>query len=95
MPVALLSDTVIISIIVIITLMIYRDMKFLLLPIPKYIWNNKTSQKFLNISKTHALPLDDSILYSAKRWWGKTLANQSFQSFGEENVGKFKLLVLS
>ena len=33
MPVALLSDIVIISI-VIITLMIYRDMKFLLLPIP-------------------------------------------------------------
>ena len=33
-PVALLSDTVIISIIMIITLMIYRDMKFLLSPIP-------------------------------------------------------------
>ena len=33
-PVALLSD-MIISIIVIITLMIYRDMKFLLLPIPR------------------------------------------------------------
>ena len=33
-PVALLSDIVIISIIVIITLMIYRDMKFLLSPIP-------------------------------------------------------------
>ena len=22
-------------------------------------------------------------------WWGKTLENQSFQSFGEENIGKF------
>ena len=33
-PVALLSDIVIISIIVIITLMIYRDVKFLLSPIP-------------------------------------------------------------
>ena len=33
-PVALLSDIMIISIIVIITLMIYRDMKFLLSPIP-------------------------------------------------------------
>ena len=33
-PVALLSDIVIILIIVIITLMIYRDMKFLLSPIP-------------------------------------------------------------
>ena len=35
-PVALLSDIVIIWIIVIITLMIYRDMKFLLSPIPRY-----------------------------------------------------------
>ena len=26
---------------------------------------------------------------------GKTLANQSFQSFGEENIGEFKLLALS
>ena len=34
MLVALLSDIMIISIIVIITLMIYRDMKFLLSPIP-------------------------------------------------------------
>ena len=34
MPVVLLSDIVIISIIVIITLMIYHDMKFLLSPIP-------------------------------------------------------------
>ena len=38
MHVALLSDIVIILIIVIITLMIYRDMKFLLLPIPKYLY---------------------------------------------------------
>ena len=36
-PVVLLSDIVIISIIVIITLMIYRDMKFLLLPIPRLV----------------------------------------------------------
>ena len=34
-PIALLSDIMIISIIVIITLMIYRDMKFLLSPIPR------------------------------------------------------------
>ena len=34
-PVALLSDIVIILIIVIITLMIYRDIKFLLSPIPR------------------------------------------------------------
>ena len=25
----------------------------------------------------------------------KTLANRSFQSFGEENIGEFKLLALS
>ena len=31
------------------------------------------------------------ILYSAKWWRGKTLANRLFQSFGEENVGEFKL----
>ena len=37
MPVALLSDIVIISIIVIITLMIYRNMKFLLSPIPSCV----------------------------------------------------------
>ena len=30
------------------------------------------------------------LLYSAK-FWGKTLANRSFQSFGEENVGKFTM----
>ena len=29
------------------------------------------------------------IPYSAKFWRGKTLANRSFQSFGEENVGEF------
>ena len=34
-----------------------------------------------------------NIPYSAERWWGKTLANQSFQSFGEENIGEFKLLI--
>ena len=34
-PIALLSDIMIISIIVIITLMIYHNMKFLLLPIPR------------------------------------------------------------
>ena len=37
MPVALLSDIMIILIIVIITLMIYRDMKFWLLPIPSHV----------------------------------------------------------
>ena len=34
------------------------------------------------------------IPYSAKLWQDKTLANQSFQSFGEENVGKFTLATL-
>ena len=29
------------------------------------------------------------IQYSVKIWQDKTLANQSFQSFGEDNVGKF------
>ena len=29
------------------------------------------------------------LLYSTKFWWGKTLANQSFQSFGKENDSKF------
>ena len=36
--------------------------------------------------------------YSTKQWRGKTLANQSFQSFGKElmkNVGEFKLLTFS
>ena len=31
------------------------------------------------------------ILYSAKSWRGKTLANQSFQSFGRGNVGEFTI----
>ena len=35
------------------------------------------------------------VLYSAKRWQGKTLVNRSFQSFGEENVGEFNLLTNS
>ena len=30
-----------------------------------------------------------TIPYSAKFWWDTTLANLSFQSFGEENVGEF------
>ena len=63
MPVALLSDIVIISIIVIITLMIYRDMTFLLSPIPiatyiilKYelmiiIHRKRELKKFLEISE--------------------------------------------
>ena len=29
--------------------------------------------------------------YSAKFWWGETLANRSFQSFGGENVGDFTI----
>ena len=29
--------------------------------------------------------------YSAKFWQGKTSVNRSFQSFGEENVGKFTI----
>ena len=33
--------------------------------------------------------------YSAKGWRGKTLANQLFHSFGQENIGKFKLLNFS
>ena len=35
------------------------------------------------------------IPYSAKCWQGKTLANLSFQSFGEENVGKFTIANIS
>ena len=35
------------------------------------------------------------VLYSAKRWWGKTLVNLPFQGFGEKNVGEFKLLTFS
>ena len=30
--------------------------------------------------------------YNTKRWQGNTLANQSFQSCGEEIVGEFNLL---
>ena len=41
------------------------------------------------------IELWSAIPYKAKQWQGKTLANQSFQSFGEENVGKFKLLTFS
>ena len=36
-----------------------------------------------------------SILYSAKCWQDKTLANQSFQSFGEENIGEFTIATIS
>ena len=32
--------------------------------------------------------------YSAKFWWGKALANRSFQSFGEEIVGAFTIATL-
>ena len=32
--------------------------------------------------------------YSAKFWRGKALANQSFQSFGEEIVGEFTIATL-
>ena len=35
------------------------------------------------------------IPYSAKFWWGKTLANRSFQSFGEENFGEFTAIYLA
>ena len=31
------------------------------------------------------------IPYNAKFWRGKTLANRSFQTFGEENVGKLTI----
>ena len=31
------------------------------------------------------------IPYSAKLWQGKTLANQSFQSFGKASIGKFTI----
>ena len=33
--------------------------------------------------------------YSAKFWWDKTLANRSFQSFGEEYVGEFTIANVS
>ena len=35
------------------------------------------------------------LLYRAKFWRGKTLANQSFQSFDEENVGEFVIANVS
>ena len=38
-----------------------------------------------------AIRLLFNILYSAKFWRVKTLANRSFQSFGKENVGKFTI----
>ena len=34
-------------------------------------------------------------LYSAKFWWGKTLANRSFMSFGEEIVCEFTIANIS
>ena len=33
--------------------------------------------------------------YSAKCWRGKTLANRSFQSFGEEKIGEFTIATIS
>ena len=33
--------------------------------------------------------------YNAKFWWGKTLANRLFLSFGEENVGEFTIANVS
>ena len=35
------------------------------------------------------------IPYSAKLWWGKTLANRLFHNFGEENVGKLTIANIS
>ena len=35
------------------------------------------------------------IPYSTKSWQGKTLANQSFQSFSKESVGKFTIANVS
>ena len=47
----------------------------------------------------HMLTLSSMLMinvpYSGKQWQGKTLANQSFQSFGEENIGEFNLLTNS
>ena len=51
--------------------------------------NNKQMLLFDNMCQYNYIP------YSAKRWQGKTLANRSFQSFGEENVGEFNLLTNS
>ena len=34
-------------------------------------------------------------LYSTNFWRGKTLSNQSVQSFGEENVGDFTIANIS
>ena len=50
MSVVLLGDIVIISIIVIITLMIYRDMKILLLPIPMMYTTEVTQRKPITLS---------------------------------------------
>ena len=55
--VALLSDIMIISIIVIITLMIYRDMKFLLSPIPRCYALRKMSAFSISLWYVH-FPLD-------------------------------------
>ena len=46
-------------------------------------------QQFAHAQKTKVIP------YSTKCWWCKTLANRPFQSFGEENVGKFTIATIS
>ena len=49
-----------------------------------------------NLNRTHDQSLHNYVIpYSAKFWWDKILANQSFQSFGKENVGKFTIVNIS
>ena len=59
-----------------------------------------TTTMYSNIAVTDSslLPVSQSVihvLYSTKWWRGKTLVNQPFQSFGEENVSEFELLTFS
>ena len=42
-----------------------------------------------NFCRDKMLLNEPELPYSAKFWQSKTLANRSFQSFGEENIGKF------
>ena len=59
---------------------------------PDYKNKHLLLEKFRTNCKCHHLM---KILYSTKFWQGKTLMNRSFQSFGEENVGKFTIVNVS
>ena len=55
----------------------------------------KWTLKVTEINETTQAYTESILPYSAKFWWGKTLANRSFQSFGKENVGKFTAIYIS